>query len=774
MYYFHYLTTFSEDASNKLINCYLYATITLEPAKAADNTTKRLKILVEFFFIIQNYSSMTTHLKERSTNEYDLPYEEELLRNPFSLHSWLKYIDYKRNGSFEELCSVFERAIQELPRSYKLWKQYLDIRREKLKGLNAAKQQDQYNDVVSLYERSLVLLHKMPRIWLDYLSLLTTLPIITKTRRAFDEALRALPVTQHNRIWELYLQFAKAASGQTAITIYKRYLKLEPSFIEKYIENLIKLEQYDEAAVQMVHIVNDNKFKSTRGKSNYQLWQDLCELAVEHCDDIKSIQVEPIIRSGIQRFTDQVGLLYCRLAMYWIRMGQLEKARDIFEEGITTVLTVRDFTAIFEAYVEFEEEMITAKMEMAAEREKAGEKDEEEDLDLDLRLLRFEHLMDRRPFLVNDVLLRQNPNNVLEWQQRALLWGNNKEKVVETYTQAVQIIHPKKAHGKLQDLWAKFAKFYEDGDDLDSARAIFEKAVKTNYKSVSDLADIWCEYAEMETRHDDFDRAIDIMARATQTPKFLDVNPKQVNFHDESIPVQHRLFKSLRLWSFYIDLEESVGTVESTKAVYDKVMDLRIANPQTIVNYATFLEENQYFEESYKVYERGIELFGWPIAFELWNIYLERFLKRYGGTKLERARDLFEQALDQCPPKYAKSIYLMYGKLEEEHGLARHAMRVYDRATKAVADEDRREMYEYYIAKATESFGVMASREIYESAIESLPDKDVRIMALRYAALEQKLGEIERARAIYGFAAQMFDPRVSFVLFEMVTVTYIL
>ncbi|EIE82685.1 hypothetical protein RO3G_07390 [Rhizopus delemar RA 99-880] len=577
---------------------YLCATITLEPAKAGKTI---------FFF-----------------NEYDLPYEEELLRNPFSLHSWLKYIDYKRNGSFEELCSVFERAIQELPRSYKLWKQYLDIRREKLKGLNAVKQQDQYNDVVSLYERSLVLLHKMPRIWLDYLSLLTTLPIITKTRRAFDEALRALPVTQHNRIWELYLQFAKAASGQTAITIYKRYLKLEPSFIEKYIENLIKLEQYDEAAVQMVYIFNDNKFKSTRGKSNYQLWQDLCELA---------------------------------------------------------------------------------------------------------------------------------------WQQLALLWGNNKEKVVETYTQAVQIIHPKKAHGKLQDLWAKFAKFYEDGDDLDSARAIFEKAVKTNYKSVSDLADIWCEYAEMETRHDDFDRAIDIMARATQTPKFLDVNPKQVNFHDESIPVQHRLFKSLRLWSFYIDLEESVGTVESTKAVYDKVMDLRIANPQTIVNYATFLEENQYFEESYKVYERGIELFGWPIAFELWNIYLERFLKRYGGTKLERARDLFEQALDQCPPKYAKSIYLMYGKLEEEHGLARHAMRVYDRATKAVADEDRREMYEYYIAKATESFGVMASREIYESAIESLPDKDVRIMALRYAALEQKLGEIERARAIYGFAAQMFDPR---------------
>lgn len=92
-------------------------------------------------------------------------------------------------------------------------------------------------------------------------------------------------------------------------------------------------------------------------------------------------------------------------------------------------MTVRDFSAIFDNYVEFEEEGITQKMELAADREAAGVKDELEDLDLDLRLLRFERLMDRRPFLVNDVLLRQNPNNSTEWQKRVALWGNNKEKV---------------------------------------------------------------------------------------------------------------------------------------------------------------------------------------------------------------------------------------------------------------------------------------------------------------------------------------------------------
>lgn len=64
---------------------------------------------------------------------------------------------------------------------------------------------------------------------------------------------------------------------------------------------------------------------------------------------------------------------------------------------------------------------------------------------------------------------------------------------------------------------------------------------------------------------------------------------------------QTRLFKSLKLWSFYVDLEESIGTVDTTKAVYDKILELRIANAQIIVNYAEFLEENKYFEESFKV-----------------------------------------------------------------------------------------------------------------------------------------------------------------------------
>ena len=50
-----------------------------------------------------------------------------------------------------------------------------------------------------------------------------------------------------------------------------------------------------------------------------------------------------------------------------------------------------------------------------------------------------------------------------------------------------------------------------------------------------------------------------------------------------------------------MDLEESIGTIDSTKNVYDKILELRIANAQIIINYAAFLDENKYFEDSFKV-----------------------------------------------------------------------------------------------------------------------------------------------------------------------------
>jgi len=647
----------------------------------------------------------------------------------------------------------------QLPRSYKLWKMYLEFRIKHLRNKNPAVHSPEFAKVNALFERALILLNKMPRIWEMYLSFLMKQPLITATRRTFDRALRALPITQHNRIWALYRPFANSASGDTAIRIWRRYMQIHPEDAEEFIELLIQEGRYTEAVKKYMDILNNAKFRSKDMKSNFQLWSEMVDLLVARAKEIETgdaagIDVEMIVRSGIQRFADQRGKLWAGLATYWITKGSFERARDTFEEGITTVMTVRDFTIIFDSYAEFEESIIGTLMDQAAIRTDKGKANEDADFDLDIRMMRFEQLMDRRPFLVNDVLLRQNPNNVNEWEKRVGLWGENQKEVVQTYTDAIAAVHPKKAAGKFHELWLNYAKFYEEGGDLRNARIIMEKAVKVPFRSVAELAETWCGWAETELRSENFDRAVDIMAKATQAPK-----RSTVDYFDETLSPQQRVHKSWKLWSFYVDLVESVSTLQETKKIYDRIFELRIATPQTVVNYANLLEENKYFEDSFKIYERGLDLFKYPVAFELWNLYLTKAVDRKIG--IERLRDLFEQAVEGCPAKFAKVLYLMYGSLEEERGLARHAMRIYERATRAVSDEDRFEMFNFYITKSASNFGLTSTRPIYERAISALPDREARDMCLKFAEMERRLGEIDRARAIYGHASQFCDPRTT-------------
>ena len=62
---------------------------------------------------------------------------------------------------------------------------------------------------------------------MDYCTFLTDQAKVTRTRRTFDRALRALPITQHHRIWPLYLKFVRMYDlPETAVKVYRRFLKV--------------------------------------------------------------------------------------------------------------------------------------------------------------------------------------------------------------------------------------------------------------------------------------------------------------------------------------------------------------------------------------------------------------------------------------------------------------------------------------------------------------------------------------------------------------------
>uniref|UniRef100_K3WEH0 Suppressor of forked domain-containing protein n=1 Tax=Globisporangium ultimum (strain ATCC 200006 / CBS 805.95 / DAOM BR144) TaxID=431595 RepID=K3WEH0_GLOUD len=684
-------------------------------------------------------------------------HEEEVARNPHSIHAWVNYLKEADTLAAPKRFALYERGVVALPRSYKLWKQYLDEYYEtqvRGKRIDAV----EYTHLVALYERALVQLNKMPRIWLDFIELVQEMKRVAFTRHAFDRALRALPITQHHRIWRPYLEFVKHIGlPQVAVRVYRRYLMLEPGSREEYVDYLTSIHQYDEASRQLIKLIDNQSVYPTK-RTTHSLWMQLCDMISQHPEEVSpSLNVEAILRSGITQFTDEVGRLWCSLATYFVRLGMFESARDIYEEGIRTVMTVRDFSMIFDAYVKFIEAMLTAEMELA---ENPDDNDEDDDVDHQVQVDRFlkiyEDVADRRPILLNSVLLRQNPHNVREWEKRVELQKTDLQKVIRTYAEAVKTVDPAKSGGRLHTLWVKFAKFYEDHKDIANARVIFKKAADVEYRSDQELANVYCEWAEMELRQDNFEEPLEILRGACAMPASMTVRLR----NKTGLTTKDKVHKNVKLWGLRLDLEESLGDIESTRAAYNDAFELKIVTPQMVLNFASYLEENKFFEESFRVYERGLSLFpSFPYANEIWQAYLTKFVKRYGGTKVERARDLHEQALKAAPSKFAKAFYAKYAEFEEKHGMLRNVMAIYERATDAVPEEEQVDVYAAYVKKAQKFFGVSKVRDVYQRGIANLPDKYVASLCLKFADMETKLGEIERARAIYTHASQFCDPR---------------
>ena len=254
--------------------------------------------------------------------------------------------------------------------------------------------------------------------------------------------------------------------------------------------------------------------------------------------------------------------------------------------------------------------MLTAKMG-ALEETPDGERDDEDpwaanpQTDVELRLARLERLMSRRPLLLSSVLLRQNPHAVREWHARAALVADDAAAAIECYSDAVKTVDPAKAAGRPHTLWTAFAEYYETRGDVANARVVLERATEQPFRAVDDLAAIYCWWVEMELKRDCHDEALDVARKACLEPPAAARRRRAQGkgYVKDAAPVGERVHRSPKLWSLYLDLEESLGTLDSARAAYDRCLELRVATPQIVANYAALLEEHEYFEDAFAAYD---------------------------------------------------------------------------------------------------------------------------------------------------------------------------
>ena len=223
-------------------------------------------------------------------DEERLYHEGEVLRNPYALESWYDYLQHMSGAGAKERNIIYERALKVLPGSYKLWLSYTRERKEQVRGRAAT--DEAVVSVNETYERALVFLNKMPRIWMEYAEFLSAQPhLITSTRRMYDRCLQALPILQHELVWPLYIKFVRGCGVvDTALRVYRRYLKLKPDALEQFVGYLLSVERYDEAAAQLTHAVNSEDFVSREGKSKHEIWLQLCGLLSKHPEAVAGIR----------------------------------------------------------------------------------------------------------------------------------------------------------------------------------------------------------------------------------------------------------------------------------------------------------------------------------------------------------------------------------------------------------------------------------------------------------------------------------------------------
>lgn len=783
-------------------------------ASSNNNSASALSLLIEFPALVNQ--------------------EEQMVKTPYDVSGWALYLDLLddlltdvagfavlknqekmvvlgdrgiRVGDYlqlnKDLCRirifVGQRAVQLLPGSYKIWRNHLQFQ---VKHLANSKL------IQASFEDCLKRLHKMPRLWMDYLEYVQkdeNFTDITQWRRLVNRALMSLPVTQHSKVWTVVLQVLEKTlqlPSETVVRMLRRYSMLDPTYRSNFAKLCVSLERPAEAALLYLELLNDPTTLSTQKFDLWMTFSDLVCLHPQACRQV-GINFEALVRGALhpQKGIEEIeeveeedtpspsatklnlgemeGTLWAKLASYFVRLGEFDMARSVYEEAMESVSRVRDFSILFDAYSQLEEGVLEVAMAQAGEDEEEKENDapantQNDDLDILLgndadktnsasvdmewALSRAEHLTARRPLLLNLVLLKQNPHNVGEWLTRAQLYQKQGQinMAVASLQESLKKVHASKAvNGSPGQLVLELVKLYEEElQNVDKARQLLERICQEweyRFRHVEDMATCHATWIELELRQEKWEEALSLARQAVAPPSILD---------GPNAKVAKGLPKSLRLWDLLLDLEESLGTAATTKDSYNRAMELKVATPMHILNYCSFLKDQKYFEESFGAYERGVELFQFPGAKVLWTSYLQNFIERYQGTKVERVRDLFERCLESCPPEDCSDFYLMNGDFEEQHGLTKRALGVFKAMCQKVPDDDKFTAYQLYIAKTTKYLGVTATRDVYQEAIAALKDDQASAkLCLDFAKMESSLQEVDRARGVLTYGAQMADPR---------------
>lgn len=590
-------------------------------------------------------------------------YEENLLQNAHDETLWLDY--YEAYGSdFEKAVFILDRAVSELPASTLLWNAYLQL----------PWGPEHQKVLINLYERALLILNSTPAFWFKYIDLLAqdrTDSDKLKLRRALDMALFNLDRSHHGKIWTIYLNLEDEVSSKDSAKIYARFFEVLLGILDETPAKLkedciLKIAGYGDLnlAIKLFKQLSEEKLLNLRLNSEFILdFLQICLGDLLFRDDFFMESLAQNSSADYPEFAKRYLLL---VAAYYSARENLEKARHFHSQAFKVASTVIDVVDVFDTITNWEENQI----------EKLYQAQNLDELQLRMKLL--SRLLDMQPVLINDVLIKGSPHCLDHWLSRADIFRdkNDQREVINTYVTAIRRVNPLKATSKncntMASLWIKYAEIYISQDDLSTANIIFSHAVKSQFKTVSELAELYIAWTEMIFTVSDEDALNHVELVLFVSQDVSSTAPEKW----EKKSAHDQVSSNRDLWDFYIDILKSmVEEGGDNTAVYQKLSDaynqlltLQIISLRLLLDYAEFMDKQEGPSKSYTIFEAGIRSFKSPQAqFYIWVVYLDKVIKNVKSDDI--IRDLFDRCLSSEIPGYqAYDIYQRYYVFETGKG----------------------------------------------------------------------------------------------------------
>ncbi|KAK1865298.1 hypothetical protein I4F81_007831 [Pyropia yezoensis] len=667
-----------------------------------------------------------------------LELEAAVGRSPTSAAAWATYAAHLATAAgaaaagaapprppTADVWRVYERGLAAVPYSYKLWHAYARRRAAAAAGRHPAHPAHAAAERVA--RRAVAALPSCPVLWEELLELLAARGRWAPARRLVDDALVALPLPQHPRLWGVVAgvwarpgapggvrrrlaqrraallgtaatglldDLRDAAVGGGGLPAARRYARVlaaaagvatlesggggaperglpaatTPAAAPATAGGGSREERTDAAALA-----------ATRAASRADAWRALVELGVDRPAAVAGIvETAALLRGAVAAPPPgaSAGSLWVSLAAVVTRRVSPAAAVGVYEEALAAVTTARDFAVVYDGYAALVEAAAVAAVDAGAP-----------DGVVDRRLAVAEALAARRRVAAAEVALRGHSTDVAAWAEAAAarLEVGDTPGAVAVYTRAVGRVRGGEAvRGRVASLWRAFAGLYVVAGDYASARAVY--------------------------------------ARALGQPLAADIGtPREI------------VRRSPLVAALAADVAAAVLPPRAVAALHTTSIARGTATASTVLSGAATLSAAGRYENAYRLLDAGASALPWPAAAAVWITLGTSYVRRYGD-------------------------------FEERHGTPRGAVAVYNRAAAAeaaAASPAAPALYRLAAARTAAHYGVAATRPLLGAAVEALRGASpaaAAALAAGWAALEARAGEVARARALYASAAAAVPP----------------